>query len=93
MNDHVDAGFESRTGRCSDGCLSDCSDQAAALLCVADAINGLAASVQRLGNADASTHMGGLEALGKVLAEGMSGVASALSERPNPFLIIKQGEE
>ena len=38
----------------------------------------LAHAVHRLGNADAITPMGGLEALGKELGEGLSRVADAM---------------
>ena len=48
-----------------------------------DEENGLfavALAIQRLGNADAITPMGGLEALGKVVMEGDELIASAISE-------------
>ena len=51
------------------------------------AIHHVANALQRLGNADASTPMGGLEALGKAnldaaerIGQGLDGIASALSE-------------
>ena len=44
------------------------------------ALYELAAAVQRLGNADAGTPMGGMEALGVVFAEGMSAISSSLDE-------------
>ena len=40
----------------------------------------LAAAVQRLGNADAGTPMGGMEALGAVFAEGMRGISAGLED-------------
>ena len=42
------------------------------------ALNSIAYQLGRLGNADASTPMGGFEALGKVLLEGQRDVAQAL---------------
>lgn len=50
------------------------------LAAVALAIDRLATQVKYLGNADACTPMGGLEALGAVLKDGMSEIASAISE-------------
>lgn len=55
---------------------------------IAEAIDGLSHAIQRLGNADASTHLGGLEALGMAILEaseniqnGLSRVARAISDR------------
>ena len=45
---------------------------------VADGLYAVAAALQRLGNADASTPMGGMEALGAVVKDGMDGVAGAM---------------
>lgn len=47
---------------------------------LAEALQAIARSIHRLGNADALTPMGGLEALGKVLSESMDGLASAIRE-------------
>ena len=47
-------------------------------LTMVDAIYALARSIDRLGNADASTPMGGLEALGKVLSDSIDGLASTV---------------
>ena len=47
---------------------------------IADAILFLGRAVDRLGNADAATPMGGLEALGKVVGEGCHEVAAALTD-------------
>lgn len=51
-----------------------------ALLLIADSIAELACAVDRLGNADASTPMGGLEALGKVFQERLSDISDAIRE-------------
>ena len=45
---------------------------------MADALDGIALAIQRLGNADAATPFGGLEALGMVLKEGLDRVADSL---------------
>ena len=47
-------------------------------LAIADGLFAIAAALDRLGNADASTPMGGLEALGAVLKEGLSDLAQAI---------------
>lgn len=47
---------------------------------VADALRAIARSINYLGNADAMTPMGGLEALGKVMSESLDGVAAALRD-------------
>lgn len=44
------------------------------------AVESLARAVRLLGNADAITPMGGLEALGKEIGEGLSRVAEAAGE-------------
>ncbi len=46
-------------------------DDAASRLVVADSLESIAGAIRRLGNADAATPMGGLEALGKAILEGM----------------------
>jgi len=45
-----------------------------------EALFAIARAIHLLGNADASTPMGGMEALGKVLMEGLYEIAGALSE-------------
>lgn len=47
---------------------------------LADALRAIARSITFLGNGDAATPMGGMEALGAVLSESLNGVASALHE-------------
>lgn len=47
---------------------------------VAEAIREVARALRLLGNADAGTQMGGLEALGAVLREGLSEVAGSISD-------------
>lgn len=46
---------------------------------VADALCEIAATLQRLGNGDAATPMGAIEALGKRLGEGLNSVAEAIN--------------
>lgn len=53
-------------------------DTAAAILTLSEAINGVAVQLKHLGNADACTPMGAIEALGSVLKDGLSDVASGL---------------
>lgn len=53
---------------------------ASALLVLADAVGGLALQVRNLGNADAGTRMGGMEALGKVLSEAIDGLGGSISD-------------
>ena len=45
---------------------------------VVDAINRLARSIVLLGNADAATPMGGMEALGKSMQDSANTIASAI---------------
>ena len=45
---------------------------------VASAIGGLARAIDRLGNANAATPMGGLEVLGLTIREGMDDIAASL---------------
>lgn len=45
---------------------------------IAEAANGLTRAIHRLGNADAATPMGGLEALGAVLEQGFGKLAMAV---------------
>lgn len=54
----------------------NCLDERDAAL----AIRAVARSIQNLGNADAATPMGAIEALGKVLKEGMEQIASSIDE-------------
>lgn len=51
-----------------------------ALFAIARSIDGLAYQVKYLGNGDAASPMGAIEALGATVKEGMSGVADALNE-------------
>lgn len=45
----------------------------------AEALQSIARAIHRLGNADASTPFGGLEALGMVIKESNSEIAAALA--------------
>lgn len=45
-----------------------------------DAINGVAHSLKYLGNGDAWTSMGGMEAHGKIVSEALQEISSAISE-------------
>lgn len=54
------------------------SDEAASRLVIANSLELIAEAIRRLGNADAATPMGGLEALGKAILEGMEGIANAI---------------
>lgn len=47
---------------------------------LADALRAIARSITLLGNADAATPMGGLEALGKVLSESIDGLSAAMRD-------------
>ena len=47
---------------------------------LADAIDGVARALHRLGNADACTAMGGLEAHGKAILDAAEMIAGALSQ-------------
>lgn len=47
---------------------------------VAEALVSIARAIHRLGNADAATAMGGLEAHGMTMHEGLLAIASALNE-------------
>lgn len=51
---------------------------------VALALFDVARQIRNLGNADAATPMGGLEALSVVLKEGMDSIAAAIGEREYP---------
>lgn len=51
---------------------------AASRLVVADSLESIAEAIRRLGNADAATPMGGLEALGKAIQEGMRDLADVI---------------
>ena len=46
----------------------------------AEALLAVARAIDRLGNADAATPMGGLEALGAVMKEGSELIAAALND-------------
>lgn len=56
------------------------TDETACHLCVAQALMDVAHEIKYLGNGDAATTMGGLEALGKVIMDSASEVASAVSD-------------
>ena len=45
---------------------------------IEDSLLAIARALNRLGNADASTPMGGLEALGAVMKDGMSEIAASI---------------
>ena len=47
---------------------------------IADGLFAIAKALHQLGNADASTPMGGLEALGAVIREGLQNMATAIEE-------------
>ena len=47
---------------------------------LAEAMQAVARAIRNLGNADAATPMGGLEALGKVLSESIDSLAASVSE-------------
>lgn len=53
-------------------------DVSRSILVLASAVHVLAYQVSRLGNADASTPMGAIEALGAVLKEGMGDIATGI---------------
>jgi len=55
------------------------SDQQA----IADGLFAIARAIRDLGNADAATPMGAIEALGVVVKEGFQHIASAIEERNN----------
>lgn len=57
---------------------TDISDTDAASLCIAEALNSVADSLIRLGNNDASTHLGALEGLSMKISESLDGIAGAL---------------
>lgn len=48
------------------------------LYSIAKALHHVAKAIEKLGNADAATPMGGLEALGQVMKEGFHDLATAL---------------
>ncbi len=70
--------YELATG--TPGTRAENEDTAAALFAVAWAIGELTHAVHRLGNADAATPMGGLEALGKVVENAAETIAMALEK-------------
>jgi hypothetical protein len=53
------------------------------LFAIADALDELTSAVQRLGNGDASTHMGAIENLSKQVREGLEEIGSSLYEGLN----------
>ena len=50
------------------------------LFAIARGLEAVAKAVQRLGNNDAATSMGAIEALGKVMSEAISGAGEAVAE-------------
>ena len=48
-----------------------------------DAIDGIARALRLLGNADAATPFGALEALGIALKDGLESIAAAIGEHSN----------
>jgi hypothetical protein len=57
----------------------DSDDYETDLQAVADGLFAVAAAIKLLGNADAATSMGGLEALGEVVREGFESLAISVS--------------
>jgi hypothetical protein len=64
------------------------SESTAALLVLAEAVDGVSGSLGRLGNADASTPLGGLEGLGLALQEGANKMADSLQDLANNVLSL-----
>jgi hypothetical protein len=60
--------------------LPGVTNEALATLVLAMSMSDVAHAIHRLGNADAATHMGGLEALGAVLKEGCDGLAVSIGD-------------
>jgi hypothetical protein len=56
------------------------SPTVAATLVLAQAVASVALQLKFLGNADAATPMGAIEAFGKVMQDGLSEIGTALSE-------------
>jgi hypothetical protein len=54
------------------------SEVASALIEVAEAIDGVARALRALGNGNASTPMGAIEALGAVIKESIGGLALSI---------------
>lgn len=74
----VDSPHEAKTKRSKAAAeiCPQCQENAS----IPEALRGIASALRDLGNADASTPMGAIEALGAVIAEGLNSVASAISE-------------
>ena len=53
--------------------------------CLVGAIDGVADSIKLLGNADAYTQMGAIEAFGVVVKEGLSELSSSIDELRSAF--------
>lgn len=53
------------------------------LFAIARNLDGLTRAIRDLGNADASTPMGAIEALGLVMKEGLDSVAAAIESHHN----------
>lgn len=56
---------------------------------VVDGLFALSRAVRRLGNGDASTSMGGMEALGKAMLDSSSMIASALGDLADAIRAVK----
>lgn len=65
------------------GLASATAAQLVASAAIFDGLHYVGHAIQNLGNSDAATPMGGLEALGKVLAESVNGLAQAVSDLDN----------
>lgn len=59
---------------------------------IAEAIHALARSINKLGNADAATPMGALEALGEHLGEKLSEIALSIGELADAIREHTSGE-
>lgn len=70
--------------------MTDLQAIAEAINRLGTAVEGLAHAVHRLGNADAQTSMGGLEALGLEMGKGLTRVAEAIQDHPSDEIFIRQ---
>ena len=66
-------------------CDCNCQDEANSHNndCLIGAIHGVARALRLLGNADAATSMGAIEAFGAVVEEGFSNLTSAIGDIGN----------
>lgn len=78
-------GVDELTGEIRDVCITqEGADQVNitdGLFAVARSLEAIARSIHALGNSDAATHMGGLEALGKTLSESIERVAESMENQ------------